>query len=277
MFIGLDSGQGILVGSSPDNLDRDLPSTDLTGRKVYSDSYTLSSVQEFQATGNPALLVPIETGLVQPEKIQTFDLGYRGIFGKIYVDINGYYSKYDDFISNTFVVTPNDGTTADASGIADLVNKNAQGFQTYTNSKADISSYGASMGLNAKIVKKLDVGLSYTLAKFDFDQESDPDFAAGFNTPEHKVKFSLGSQNIIGNLGFNINIRWSDEYLWQSTIANAVIPQRTVGDAQINYAVPKMNSLFKFGGSNLGGKEYQSAPGSPYIGSQFFVSWVFNQ
>ena len=277
LFIGLDSGQGILVGSSPDNLDRDLPSTDLTGRKVYSDSYTLSSVQEFQATGNPALLVPIETGLVQPEKIQTFDLGYRGIFGKIYVDINGYYSKYDDFISNTFVVTPNDGTTADASGIADLVNKNAQGFQTYTNSKADISSYGASMGLNAKIVKKLDVGLSYTLAKFDFDQESDPDFAAGFNTPEHKVKFSLGSQNIIGNLGFNINIRWSDEYLWQSTIANAVIPQRTVGDAQINYAVPKMNSLFKFGGSNLGGKEYQSAPGSPYIGSQFFVSWVFNQ
>ncbi|MDN3642645.1 TonB-dependent receptor [Lutimonas halocynthiae] len=277
LFIGLDSGQGILVGSSPDNLDRDLPSTDLTGRKVYGDSYTLSSVQEFQATGNPTLLVPIETGLVQPEKIQSFDLGYRGVFGKIYVDINGYYSKYDDFISNTFVVTPNDGTTADETGIADLISGNVQGFQTYTNSKADISSYGASMGLNAKIVKKLDVGLSYTLAKFEFDQESDPDFAAGFNTPEHKVKFSLGSQNIIGHLGFNINIRWSDEYLWQSTIANAVIPQRTVGDAQINYAVPKMNSLFKLGGSNLGGKEYQSAPGSPYIGSQFFVSWVFNQ
>jgi len=277
LFIGLDSGQGILVGSSPDNLDRDLPGTDLTGRKVYGDSYTLSSVQEFQATQNPGALVPIETGLVQPENIQSFDLGYRGIFGKIYVDINGYYSKYDDFISNTFVVTPNDGTTADASGIADLISGNATGFQTYTNSKADISSYGASMGLNAKIVKKLDVGLSYTLAKFDFDQESDPDFSAGFNTPEHKVKFSLGSQNIVGNLGFNINVRWSDEYLWQSTIANAVIPQRTVGDAQINYAVPKMNSLFKLGGSNLGGKEYQSAPGSPYIGSQFFVSWVFNQ
>ncbi|MGI9531236.1 TonB-dependent receptor [Lutimonas sp.] len=277
LFIGLDSGQGILVGSSPDNLDRDLPSTDLTGRKVYSDSYTLSSVQEFQATGNPALLVPIQTGLVQPEKIQSFDLGYRGIFGKLYIDVNGYYSKYDDFISNTFVVTPNDGTTADASGIADLISGNVTGFQTYTNSKADISSYGGSMGLNTKIFKKLDLGLSYTLAKFDFDQESDPDFAAGFNTPEHKVKFSLGSQNLAKNLGFNINIRWSDEYFWQSTIANAVIPQRTVGDAQINYFVPKMNSLFKIGGSNLGGKEYQSAPGSPYIGSQFFVSWVFNQ
>lgn len=277
LFIGLDSGQGILVGSAPANLDRDLPSTDLTGRKVYSDSYTLSSVQAFAATGNPAALEPVETGLVQPEKIQSFDLGYRGIFGKIYIDVSGYYSKYDDFINNTFVVTPNTGTTADASGIADVATGNITFFQTYTNSKADISSYGGSIGLNTRIFNKLNVGLSYTLAKFDFDQESDPDFSAGFNTPEHKFKVSLGSPNVIGNLGFNINVRYSDEYFWQSTIANAVIPQRTVGDVQINYSAEKIKSLFKVGATNVGGKEYQSAPGSPYIGSQFFVSWVFNQ
>lgn len=277
LFIGLDSGQGILVGSAPANLDRDLPATDLTGRKVYGDSYTLSSVQQFAATGNPAALEAIETGLVQPERIQSFDLGYRGVFGKIYIDVSGYYSKYEDFISNTFVVTPNTGTTADASGIADVISGNVTGFQTYTNSRADISSYGGSIGLNTKIFKKLDLGLSYTLAKFDFDQASDPDFSAGFNTPEHKFKVSLGSPNIVGNLGFNINVRYSDEYFWQSTIANAVIPQRTVGDAQISYDASKIKSLFKIGASNIGGQEYRSAPGSPFIGSQFFVSWVFNQ
>ena len=183
LFIGLDSGQGILVGSAPANLDRDLPGTDLTGRKVYTDSYSLSSVQAFSATGNPALLEAVETGLVKPERIQSFDLGYRGIFGKIYIDASVYYSKYDDFINNTFVITPNTGTTADASGITDIVTGNFQAFQTYTNSKADISSYGGSIGLNTKIFKKLDLGLSYTLAKFDFDQSSDPDFSAGFNTP----------------------------------------------------------------------------------------------
>jgi len=277
LFIGLDSGQGILVGSAPANLDRDLPGTDLTGRKVYGDSYSLSSVQAFQATGNPALLESIQTDLVQPERIQSFDLGYRGIFGKIYIDVSGYYSKYEDFISNTFVVTPNTGTTADASGIADLISGNVTGFQTYTNSRADISSYGGSIGANTRIFKKLDLGVSYTLAKFDFDQESDPNFSAGFNTPEHKFKVSLGSLNVIGNLGFNVNVRYSDEYLWQSTIANAVIPQRTVGDVQINYNAEKIKSFFKVGATNVGGKEYQSAPGSPYIGSQFFVSWVFNQ
>ncbi len=277
LFIGLDAGRDILVGSSPDNLDRDLPNTELTGRKVYSDSYTSSSVSAFAATGNPALLEPITTGLVQPEKIKSFDLGYRGVFGKISVDVAGYYSSYEDFISNTVVVTPISGTTADLSGVVDIATGNFEIFQTYTNSRADVSSYGFTIGLNTKLFKILDLGVNYTLAKFDFDQESDPDFSAGFNTPENKFKVSLGSPNIIGNLGFNINVRYSDEYLWQATIANAVIPARTVGDVQINYQVPKIKSMFKMGAANVGGKEYQSAPGAPFIGSQFFVSWVFNQ
>lgn len=277
LFIGLDAGRAILVGSSPDNLDRDLPNTPLTGRKVYANSYTLSSVNAFSATGNPAVLKNIETQIVQPEKIQSFDVGYRGVFGKISVDVSGYYSNYENFISNTVVVTPIDGEAGQVSGILDLASGNVDAFQTYTNSKADISSYGGTIGLNARIWNKLDLGLNYTLAKFDFDQASDPDFSAGFNTPENKWKVSVGSPDILGNLGFNLNVRWSDEYLWQSTIANAVMPARTVADAQINYFMPKIKSMFKMGAANIGGKEYQSAVGAPFIGTQFFVSWVFNQ
>lgn len=277
LFIGLDGGRAILVGSSPGNLDRNLPNTPLTGSKVYSDSYTLSSVNAFAISQNPADLESIETGLVQPEKIQSFDLGYRGAFGRVYVDVSGYYSKYKDFISNTFVVTPITGTTADLSGVLDIANGNFDAFQTYTNSRADISSYGASIGLSTKLWQKLDVGVNYSYAQYEFDQASDPDFSAGFNTPENQLKISIGSPNIIGNFGFNFNYRYQDEYLWQSTIANAVIPSRRVADAQISYFVPKIRSLFKMGGSNLGGKQYQSAPGAPFIGSQFFVSWIFNQ
>jgi hypothetical protein len=277
LFIGLDGGRAILVGSSPANLDRDLPNTTLTGRKVYTDSYTASSVNAFAATGDPGALEAVETGLVQPEKIQSFDLGYRGVFGKLSVDVSAYYSTYKDFISNTFVVTPITGTTSDLSGVADIVSGNYDVFQAYTNSQADISSYGVSLGVSTRLFELLDLDVNYTLSKYDFDQESDPDFSAGFNTPENKFRISLGSQNIVGNLGFNINVRYSDEYLWQATIANAVIPSRTVGDVQINYVFPKIKSMFKMGASNVGGKEYQSAPGAPYIGSQFFVSWVFNQ
>ena len=277
LFIGLDAGRAILVGSSPDNLDRILPNTTLTGRKVYTDSYTLQSVNRFAATGDPSVLESVETDLVQPERIQSFDLGYRGIFGKIFVDFSAYYSRYKDFISNTTVITPIDGTTSDGSGVIDIATGNFQAFQTYTNSRADISSYGGTIGVNARFLNKLDFGVNYTLAKFDFDQESDPDFAAGFNTPRHKFKVSLGGQELFGHLGFSVNVRYSDEYLWQSSIANAVIPERTVVDAQVNFSVPEIKSLFKFGASNLGGTEYQSAVGAPFIGSQYFVSWVINQ
>ena len=278
LFIGLNAGRAILVGSSPDNLDRDLPGTTLTGRKVYSDSYTATSVGVFSASGNPADLVPVETGLVQPEEVQAFDVGYRGVvLGGLTLDITGYYSKYDGFISNTVVITPISGTTSDISGVLDLATGNYDVFQTYTNSSVDISSYGASVGLNYRFWHKLDLGANYTYAQFDFDQEKDPDFSAGFNTPEHKFKVSLGSANIFENFGFNVNVRWSDEYLWQATIANAVMPSRTVVDAQINYSVPKIKSMFKIGASNLGGEEYQSAVGAPFIGSQYFISWVINQ
>ena len=51
---------------------------------------------------------------------------------------------------------------------------------------------------------------------------------------------------------------------------------RTVVDAQINYSVPKIKSVFKLGGANLSGQEYLSAPGVGAIGSQYYLSWTIN-
>ena len=146
----------------------------------------------------------------------------------------------------------------------------------YTNSKADISSYGGSIGLSSRIWGSYNIGLNYTLALFDFDQSSDPDYEAGFNTPENKVKFSFGNPRVFENFGFNLDVRWNDEYLWESTFADAIIDARTVVDAQINYTVPKIKYTFKIGGANLGGKEYMVAPGNASIGSQYYMSWTIN-
>ena len=45
---------------------------------------------------------------------------------------------------------------------------------------------------------------------------------------------------------------------------------------QINYSVPKWKTMFKIGGSNLGGKEYVSAPGSGSIGSLYYFNLTIN-
>ncbi|MGB5463227.1 MAG: hypothetical protein WBM92_07670, partial [Aureibaculum sp.] len=157
-----------------------------------------------------------------------------------------------------------------------IANQDYQPFQVYTNSAADVKSYGGSIGMTTKIFGDFNFGLNYTYAKFDLDQESDPDYEAGFNTPEHKVKVGFGNTSLFENFGFNVDVRWSDEYLWESTFADAIIDARTVIDAQLNYSIPKIKSLFKVGGTNLGGKEYMSAPGVGAIGSLYYVSWVVN-
>lgn len=285
-YIGLDAGSAILVGSAPDNLDRyvstpldvSLPgqafsgsnTVQLVGRSAYENSFSLSSV----LAGAPA---KSNFGLVKPEKVTAYEVGYRAGFGRVSIDLSAYYNEYQDFIGNKTVLVPFYGTVGDNSlSLLALQNGDRKPFQIYTNSPAEISSYGATAGINAKVLGSYDFGINYTYAKFDFDQASDPDYEAGFNTPEHKVKFSFGNTNVIENLGFNFNVRWSDKYFWESSFIDAMIDARTVVDAQVNYTVDKWKSTFKIGGANIGGKEYYSAPGVGKIGSQYFVSWTIN-
>ncbi len=276
LFIGFNVGRALLVGSSPDNLDRRLPGTNLTGRDAYFNSYSLASVQEFAATGDPTVLQVANSPLVEQEKVQAIDVGYRGKIGPVNVDLNGFYNIYQGFISNKLVVTPISGNTADASGIQDVATGNVQVFQLYTNSLADVKSFGAVIGLSTKFAKKFKFGVNYTYSDFDFNQSSDPDFRAGFNTPKNYVKATLSSRELFKNFGFSVNARWKDSYLWESSIANAVMPEVTVVDAQLNYSVPSIKSTFKIGGTNLGGTEYQSAVGTGNVGSMYYISWTIN-
>ncbi|NEW80188.1 MAG: TonB-dependent receptor [Gelidibacter sp.] len=295
-YIGLDAGRAILVGSAPDNLDRyytdqltvsptgqmfngGANSVTLVGRAAYENSFSLSSV----LAGAPA---KSDFSLVKPEKVTAYEVGYRAGFGRLSLDMSAYYNQYQDFIGNKTVLVPyygkadfsdfNPSTMPAPPAAIALSQGDYKAFQVYTNSPADISSYGGTFGLDTKLMGNYSFGVSYTFAKFEFDQASDPDYEAGFNTPEHKVKVSFGNTDVIENLGFNVNVRWSDEYLWESSFINAMVDARTVVDAQVNYTVHKWKSLFKIGGANIGGKEYYSAPGVGKIGSQYFVSWTIN-
>ncbi|MDB9732219.1 TonB-dependent receptor, partial [Polaribacter sp.] len=265
-YIGLDVGSAILLGGVEDNLDRFSTtfadgagvSYTLTGRDVYANSYTAASGGTVKA----------DVAYIKPEKVTAYEVGYRGLLNagsqRFTIDLSVYYNQYEDFIANTNVIVP-----YNALGEYKI-------FQLYSNSTADISSYGATIGLNTTVLNGFNLGLNYTLAKFEFDQASNPDFEAGFNTPEHKVKLQFGKTNLFKNVGFNFNARWQDEYRWESTFVDATIKGRTVLDAQVNLTVPSMKSIFKIGGANLMGQEYLSAPGIGAIGSQYYVSWTIN-
>lgn len=285
LFIGLDAGRAILVGSAESNLDRDVRTFTLSGvgaaatgsttatvlgRAAYENSFTLNSVLAGAPTAS-------DVDIVKPEKVTALEVGYRGRTGNVTIDLNAYYNVYKDFISNETVIVPFYGEVGDNMlSLLALQQGDFKAYQTYTNSSADVKSYGATFGLGTKVFGNYDLDGNYTYSEEDFDQSSAPDFRTSFNTPKHKVKISFGNTELFTNFGFNVNYRWSDTYLWQGTFGDGKVPAYSVVDAQVNYKVPTIKSIFKLGATNIGGNEYFTAFGTGHIGQQYYASITFN-
>lgn len=301
-YIGLDLGPFALVGSAEENLDRYTeimpvsaagqlipgvgPTVTLSGRDAYNAAvYSVPSVQAFSLSGNVADLQIVNVKLVKPEQVKAFEVGYKAnLDNGLSVDANAYYNIYNDFMSTSRVIKPYYGTvganytpgSTDLLGLQALSNGDRRVYQVYTNTTEDVTSFGVGIGLSKKFFGDYEVGVNYNFADFDFDQAKDPSFIAGFNTPKHRIKGSFGNQKLFENFGFNLNVRWSDEYLWQSSFADGMIPSVTVFDAQVNYAIPAIKSVFKVSASNLFGNDYLQVIGAGRIGQQYLVSWIIN-
>ena len=309
LYIGLDLGPFALIGSAADNLDRfqetfnvsaagqlvngGVATATLDGNNAYNNSFTLTSVQAFSAAvaaGQPlptaaALLDVADIDLVKPERVQAFDVGYRSVINNdLTVDITGYYNIYNDFLNQSRVITPyyGDVNTFDPTNFATyapvsaISNGDRRVYQVYNNSKAEVTSLGFGIGLSKKIYKEFELSANYNYAEFTFDQAKDPSFIPSFNTPKHRVKASLGNQKLFKNFGFNTNVRYNSEYLWQASFADGMVPENVVFDAQINYAIPTLKSVLKVGATNLFGEDYIQVIGAGAIGQQWFASITIN-
>ena len=273
----------------------------ITGVNAYQNSYVRSSVLQFQAfaltnpgntAGAAALLRVTNVNLVQPEEVKAFELGYRSQYKGVNIDLNGYYNIYNNFIGNIDAIAPLYGTVSETFDFAQgaptfvtnpavqtlhaLSTGNARRFQLYTNTAVEIQSLGFGVGLSKRMFGNYDFSASYNFAEFDFDKAKDPGFEAGFNTPKHRVKASIGNEKLFENFGFNASIRWNTEYLWESTFADGIIESATVIDAQINYSIPKIKSIIKLGATNIGAQEYIQVLGAGAIGQQAYISWTIN-
>lgn len=298
-YIGLDLGPFALIGSAPDNLARFVETREvsaagqalgqpenvtMTGENAYTNAYGLSSVQAYDAAvasgvtqAEAAKLLEIaNVNLVKPERVQAVELGYRSVVEKMAIDITGYYNKYNDFLSQERVYSPYYGRVGTPESYTALDNRDRRVYQVYTNTEAKITSTGFGVGLSRKVYSNFEVGVNYNFSDFKFDESSDPDFEPGFNTPKHRVKGSFGNDKLFKNFGFNTNVRWNTEYLWQSSFANGMVPENVVFDAQINYAIPFLKSVIKVGGANIGGKDYIQVVGAGAIGQQYYASWTIN-
>lgn len=288
LFLGVDVGRAILIGSASNNPERfsrehmvSAPGQGLgfparitqTGEAVFKNSFSAASVQAFATTGDPTKLQIGNPKFAKPEKIRSFEIGYRGKLKRMIIDISIFHNQYKDFISNVSVIAPLYGEVGDNSlSIESIINGDFVAYQTFSNSAIDVSAFGGSIGIHSKVFGDFDLSGSYSFIRQDFDKDKFPDFETNFNTPEHKMKVSFGNPNLFKNLGFNIAWRWSDTYFWEAPFGDGDIPAFHVIDAQMNLRVPALKSTLKAGVTNLLGDEYFTAFGSGFIGSQYYVS-----
>jgi iron complex outermembrane receptor protein len=253
---------------------------------VFSQGATTAAIFD---PANTALLQPFtEFNQVKPERIQSVELGYKGLLGgNFFIDGAFYYNMYRDFITQTRVVTAaplTDGTpnyasmlngTAHKLGTDGIVTGNTTAI--FSNATEKVTSQGAVLGLTYSLPRGYTLGGNYNWYVLNtvFNE-----FFSEFNTPEHKMNLSFGNRKVTDNFGFNVNMRWQSEFEWQSSFtipANGMVPAYTTVDAQVSYRIPNLKSIIKVGGSNIMNQWYYQSLGGPNIGAIYYISLTFDE
>jgi iron complex outermembrane recepter protein len=276
------------------------------GLNYLDNSYTLASINTFNAAVNTdvagglsanaaalknrALLEVTTLSATQPERINSFEAGYKSVLldNKLVLDIDAYSNEYSGFLGQVEVAVPYTLTTprlttqtsvgSDDAVIAALAaNRTNQQtrYRVYTNAKNKYNNYGTSLGLTYNFYKKYTVNGSVSYNNITKNKEKDV-FVTGFNTPNWNTNLSFGNREIAKNVGFNIVWRWQESFLWESPLVNGTVPAYHTFDAQVTYHVPSAKANIKIGGTNIFNSKYLQYAGGPTLGGLYYAAITFD-
>ena len=277
-FIYFPVGTNTLLGSTKANAERYGIHNGGSWTRDSFNAYRASGgridpVSGDRIGGDESLLVTADIDYVQPEKLSSFEVGYRGTFGQsLFLDLNAYWNSYTDFLGSLDVVNMEPTTHQQKPIPAGTV------FSPYVNVTDKVNSMGVGVGITFKPFFDKDYTLtgSYSYAKFDLDNENSQ-YRTGFNTPTNKITVGLSNRKLTENLGFSVNFRWQEEFLWESDFGSWNVPEFGVIDAQVSYTVSPIKTIIKIGGQNIGGGDYRTNFGGPFVGQQYYVSLTFDE
>lgn len=230
------------------------------------------------------ILVQSTYGYIQPEHLNSFEFGYKGVLveNKLFVDLDYYYNIYDHFIGQLDVTQPISGTIGQSGGNNDstayfaYAGGNAvKKYKMWTNSKSKVSNQGFDIGLNYNLTKKYNIGANVSYAALAEVTSSDA-FTPAFNTPNWITNISFGNREVFKNVGFNVVWHWQNMFYWNSPLATGIVAAYSTLDAQVNIRAPKINSTFKIGGTNLLNTYHTQYIGGPAIGGFYYATYVLD-
>jgi outer membrane cobalamin receptor len=272
------------------------------GLGYLENSYTQASVINFNsivsaagnsdsaALANRNLLQSANLPKARPEKITSFEIGYKSVLfdNKVFIDIDAYSNKYNGFLGQVQVFVPKDETVnSDAAvlsmldinrdartstaAILNAASKGQDRYRVYTNAKNTYHNFGSALGITYNFYKKFSVSGNVSFNKMKSNQSNDI-FVTGFNTPQWATNVAFGNREIAKNIGFNIVWRWQDAFLWESPLVTGKISAYNTLDGQVTFRLPKLNSQIKLGGSDIFNHRYLQYAGGPTIGGLYYAA-----
>jgi iron complex outermembrane receptor protein len=222
-------------------------------------------------------LVYFDVDPVRPEKVQSLEIGFKGVLLKnLFLDASYYFSWYTDFLGYKVGADINLDTALNLATINEI-------YRVSANSPDQVTTQGINIGLTYYFKKYYSLLGNYSFNQLDRQGSTDPIIPA-FNTPKNKFNLGISGRDILGkiagmrikNVGFNVNYKWVQGFLFEgSPQFTGSIPDYDMIDAQVNYRVPKIHSTFKLGASNLLNKQNYQTYGGPQIGRLTYFSILY--
>ena len=206
---------------------------------------------------------PFDVPTYTAERVTAFEAGYKGLFNdKFLIDTYIYVNTFNGFIN--FINLAQNPNTA-----------NERLFRTSISSDQPVTAYGWAFGADYLF----DEGyvLKGSVAFNDIEELDEESAQTEFNTPRYRLNLGFSNRNVYKNIGFALNWRWQEEFLWESAAGTGMIPSYNSLDAQVSYKWKKLKSMVKIGGNNVLNNYYQTGFANPSIGGLYYISWTFDE
>jgi len=243
----------------------------------FDDLVTVESFVDFLNTGKRALLDTFDIAPIQPEKVQTVEVGYRTtLFESVFVDMSYYFSRYRDFIGFQLGI---DQFIPEGSTLPTFV----QAYRVSANATDRVTTQGASIGLSYYFAEYFQFKGNFSWNKLN--TASDDPIIPAFNTPEFKYNVGLSARNLSINLGgvsipdvgFSVQYKWIQGFIFEgSPQFTGFVPTYDLVDAQLSVPIKSVNTTIKVGASNLLNSKNFQTYGGPRIGRMAYISATYD-
>jgi iron complex outermembrane receptor protein len=209
---------------------------------------------------------------IRPERVNAFELGYRGLFleNRLYVDAEAYLNRYQSFIAQANMNVPR---TTVADSIPYFLNdiSKQDRYRMWTNSSSVLTQFGFSLGLQYSLGKGYLLNANTSFARL-INREEQDGLEDGFNTPPWMANLSISNTDILPRVGAGLTIHWQSAFNWQSFLMSGEVPAYYTLDAHLSYRFKGDVLTLKGGGTNLLNRYYFSFLGGPRIGGFYYLT-----